>query len=181
VTLSVAFKEWAVVCAALAAGRQSVILRKGGIAEEGGTFRPEHSEFLLYPTYFHEHRAGIKPEFLPLLEEAERGKPPTGTIRFTHLVSVESIERLTDLEAALALDSRHAWTTEVVRQRFHYRAPGLSALGVRVFRLAQPVEVVERPEFAGCKTWVHLDTPVDTSQAIPVERCPSIRPDAFTS
>ena len=85
--LSIAFKEWAVICRALADGRQSLILRKGGIAEVGGVFRPEHDAFLLYPTFFHEqHRTGIKPEFLPLLEAAERDRPPAGTIRFTHFV-----------------------------------------------------------------------------------------------
>ncbi len=163
--ISVAFKEWAVICAALAAGKQSLILRKGGISEEGGEFRPEHSEFLLYPTYFHEHRSGIKPEFLPLLEVAESAKPPAGTVRFTHFVRVESVTRVTELEKALALDSQHAWTPEVVKQRFHYRTPGLFVFAVRVFKLAQLVEVVERPEYAGCKTWVPLDTPVDTTGA----------------
>ena len=60
-TLSIAFKEWAVICRALAEGRQSLILRKGGIAEAGGQFRPEHDRFLLYPTYFHEqHHTGTK-------------------------------------------------------------------------------------------------------------------------
>jgi hypothetical protein len=168
--LSVAFKEWAVICAALAAGRQSLILRKGGIAEEGGLFRPEHSEFLLYPTYFHEHRAGVKPEFLPLLEAADTTKPPAGTVRFTHFVRVESVSHVTDLESALALDPRHAWTTDVVKQRFHYRTPGLFVLNVSVFRLARPVEVVERPEYAGCKTWVTLDAGVDTEGATEVRR-----------
>jgi hypothetical protein len=163
--LTVAFKEWAVICAALAAGRQSLILRKGGIAEEGGEFRPEHSEFLLYPTYFHEHRSGVKPEFLPLLEAAEAAKPPAGTVRFTHFVRVESVAHVTELEQALALDSQHAWTSDVVKQRFHYRKPGLFVLTVRVFKLAQPVDVVERPEYAGCKTWVLLDSPVDTTGA----------------
>jgi hypothetical protein len=162
--LSVAFKEWAVICAALAAGKQSLILRKGGISEESGLFRPEHSEFLLYPTFFHEHRSGVKPEFLPLLEEAEAAKPPAGIIRFTHFVRVVSVSHITDLEAALALDSLHAWTPEVVKQRFHYRTPGLFALNVRVFPLTQPVEVVERPEFAGCKTWVRLDSPINPAK-----------------
>jgi hypothetical protein len=166
--LSVAFKEWAVICAALASGRQSLILRKGGIAEEGGVFKPEHSEFLLYPTFFHEHRNGVKPEFLPLLEDAEAAKPPAGTIRFTHFVRVELVSHLTDLGAALALDSLHAWTPDVVKQRFHYRAPGLFALTVRVFRLAKPADVIERPEYAGCKTWVHLDSPIDTTGTQPV-------------
>ena len=163
--LSVAFKEWAVICAALAAGRQSLILRKGGIAEEGGAFRPEHAEFVLYPTYFHEHRAGVKPAFLPLLEAADAAKPPAGTVRFTHFVRVDSVTHVTDLDAALALDSLHAWTPDVVKQRFHYRTPGLFVFAVRVFKLARPVEVAERPEYAGCKTWVPLDAPVDTTGA----------------
>lgn len=166
--LSVAFKEWAVICAAIAAGRQSVILRKGGIAEEGGVFRPEHAEFLLYPTYFHAHRDGIKPEFLPLLEESEAAKPPEGVIRFTHFIRVESVSHVTKLDAALALDPLYAWTPDVVKQRFHYRAPGLFVLNVRAFRLAKPADVAERPEFAGCKTWVQLDAPVDTAGAEPV-------------
>lgn len=166
--LSVAFKEWAVICEALAAGRQSLILRKGGIAEEGGVFRPEHADFLLYPTYFHEHRNGIKPEFLPLLEAAETAKPPTGTIRFTHFVRVESVSHITNLDDALALDSLHAWTPDVVKQRFNYRTPGLFVLNVRVFQLAQPTDVSEHSEYAGCKTWVHLDSPIDTAGAVPV-------------
>jgi hypothetical protein len=167
-TLSVAFKEWAVICQALAAGRQSVILRKGGIAEEGGVFRPEHSEFLLYPTFFHEHRAGIKPDFLPLLEEAEAAKPEPGTIRFAHFVRVTGVRHLTDLDAVLALDTLHAWTPDVVRQRFHYRAPGLFVLDVQAFALRSPVSRPERSEYAGCKTWVMLDEPVEIDGAKPV-------------
>ena len=160
--LAVAFKEWAVICAALASGRQSLILRKGGIAEEGGVFRPEHGEFLLYPTYFHEHRSGIKTEFLPLLEAADDAKPPAGVVRFAHFVRVENVTHVTNLEDALALDSRHAWTPDVVKQRFHYRSPGLFVLDVKVFALPHPVEVVERLEYAGCKTWVTLAEPVPT-------------------
>lgn len=163
--LSVAFKEWAVICEMLASGRQSLILRKGGIAEEGGTFRPEHAEFLLYPTFFHEHRTGIKPAALPLLEAAESARPPAGAVRFTHFVRVADVKHFTSLDATLALDALHGWTPDVVKQRFHYRAPGLFVLTVRAFRLARAVDVIERPEYAGCKTWVPLDTPVDVSGA----------------
>ena len=161
--LQIAFKEWAVVCRAVGEGRQRVILRKGGISEVGGTFRPEHDRFWLYPTYFHEHRAGVKPEFLPLLEAADAAKPPAGTVRFTHFVRVASVAHVTDLDAALSLDSQHAWTPDVVKQRFHYRTPGLFVFAVRVFKLMQPVDVIERPEYAGCKTWVPLAAPIDTT------------------
>ena len=168
-TISVAFKEWAVICRALAEGRQSLILRKGGIAEAGGEFRPEHDRFLLYPTYFHEqHRTGIKPELMPMLEAVEKEKPAPGIIRFTHFVTVESVNRIAELDKALALDGLHGWTAEEVTKRFNYRTPGLYVLLVRVYRLAEPLDVVEKPEFAGCKTWVKLDTEISTEGAQPV-------------
>jgi hypothetical protein len=167
-SLTVAFKEWAVICQALAGERQSIILRKGGIAEEGGTFRAEHSEFLLYPTYFHEHLSGIKPEFKDAFDSVEAGRSEARAIPFTHFVRVARVEYVTRLDTALALDPLHAWTSDVIRQRFHYRTPGLFVLTVRVYRLPQTELRVERPEYAGCKTWVMLDTPVLTAGAIPV-------------
>lgn len=166
--LAVAFKEWAAVCGALAAGRQALILRKGGIAEGNGGFRPEHAEFLLYPTFFHEHRAGVKPGALPLLAAAEAERPAAGTVRLAHLARVAAVARVGRLETALALDPLHVWTPAVVEQRFHYRGPGLFVLAVRVLALPRPVEVPERPEYAGCKTWVPLADPIDPAGATPV-------------
>jgi hypothetical protein len=167
--LSIAFKEWAVICRALADGRQSLILRKGGIAEDGGQFRPEHERFLLYPTLFHEqHRTGIKPDLLPLLDAAEADRPAAGRLRFTHFAAVSAVSCVTDLDRALALDALHGWTADTVRQRFHYRTPGLFVLAVRVYRLVRPAEVAERPEYAGCKTWVELEAGVETDGAAPV-------------
>lgn len=165
---SVAFKEWAVIVKALAQGRQALILRKGGIAEQRGVFQPEYSEFLLYPTYFHEHRDKVKPTFADCFEAAERDKPPVGRLRFQHVVRVQRVWHITDLATALALDPLHAWTPEVVTQRFTYRTPGLYVLAVRVFQLPQAVERSERPDYAGCKTWVPLDSGVETAGATPV-------------
>ncbi|GIW85328.1 MAG: DUF1802 family protein [Thermogemmata sp.] len=164
-TLDVACKEWAVVCQALAEGRQSVLLRKGGIAEAGGQFRPQHEAFLLYPTYFHEQRAGIIPEWHERLAAVEAERPPAGIIRLTHWVRVLRVEYVQDLAAALALRPQHIWTDEVVRQRFHYREPGLFVLHVETYPLPQAVERLERPEYAGCKSWVHLDQPVPLAAA----------------
>lgn len=167
--LRIAFKEWAVICRALADGRQALILRKGGIAEGGGAFRPEHARFLLYPSYFHEqHRTGIKPDLMPLLDAAEADRPPAGRLRLTHFATVGGVTHVTNLDAALALDPLHGWTADTVRQRFHYRTPGLYVLGVRVYRLAEPLEAAERPEYAGCKTWVELDAGASTEGATPV-------------
>lgn len=167
--VGVAFKEWAVVCRALAEGRQALILRKGGVAEAAGEFRPEHDRFLLYPSYFHEQqRVGIKPELLLLLDDTEADRPPAGLLRFDHLAEVAAVRHATDLDRLLALDGLHGWTADAVRQRFLYRTPGLYVLTVRVSRLAAAAERVERPEYAGCKTWVELDRPVPVDRARPV-------------
>jgi hypothetical protein len=164
--LRVAFKEWAAVCRALAEGRQSVILRKGGIAEVGGEFRPEHDRCWLYPTHFHEQqRSGLKPEFLQLIDAAEADRPPAGVLRLTHFVEVADVRFLDRLEDALALDRLHVWSEETVRQRFHYRTPGLYVLTVRVYRARTPVELPENPAYAGCKTWVELDRDVEEQPA----------------
>ena len=148
---AVAFKEWAAVCRALAAGTQTVILRKGGIHEAGGEFRPEFGRFWLYPTFFHEQAAGLKPGHRHMPDP-----PPAGTVVLSHVAEVTAVRHLTTLDEALALDDRHVLTADVVRQRFHYRTPGLYVLDVRVLA-AGPVALPERPEYVGCKTWVRLE------------------------
>ncbi len=69
---AMALKEWAAVCQALAVGRQTILLRKGGIAEGPGGFRAEHDAFWLLPTYFHEapRRCG------PTIARFSSGQPP---------------------------------------------------------------------------------------------------------
>src|SRR5258708_2994680 len=120
-----AFKEWAVICTALGEGRQALILRKGGIAEEQGDFRVEHTRFWLYPTYVHQQRDGIKPGALPLLEQAEAEKPPPGTLRLRHFAEIAGIYHVHTLATALMVQGLHLWSAETVTQRFNYRRPGL--------------------------------------------------------
>ena len=152
-----AFKEWAVVCRALAEGRQALILRKGGIAEEGGTFRPDHSRFWLLPTYLHQKPDGLKSAAAAWLPEVERDRPPAPAIRLTHYVEVPGAYRADRLEQVLDLDRYHVWSEATVRQRFAYRQPGLYVLPARVYAASAPVEVPDRPEYEGCKTWVDFE------------------------
>jgi hypothetical protein len=152
-----AFKEWAVVCRALAEGRQAVILRKGGIAEEGGVFRPDHARFWLFPTYLHQSPDGLKADAAALLPDVERGRPPAEVVRLTHYVEVPGAFRADRLDQALDLDSLHVWSETTVRQRFAYRRSGLYVLPARVYAIEKAVELPNRPEYDGCKTWVDLE------------------------
>ncbi len=166
--LRVAFKEWAVVCRALAEGRQALILRKGGIAEAGGEFTPEHRRFWLYPTYVHEKPEGIKPDAVALFRAAEADRPPAGTLRLAQFAEVSGVYHVKQLVGALLLDDLHVWSEATVRHKFEYRAPGLYVLPVRVYRAATPVELPETPAYAGCRTWVELDRELPTAGATPV-------------
>lgn len=163
---NVAFKEWAVVCRALAGGRQTILLRKGGIAEEGGVFRPDHSHFLLYPTFFHEQQAdGIRPEFTSLLDAAVLERPPQGQVRFHLSARVRGLTFASQLDDLLALSGMHIWSEATVRQRFAYRNPGLYLLLLEVSRLHTPIEIAEDPSFAGCKTWVQLQEMIEAAES----------------
>jgi hypothetical protein len=163
-----AFKEWAVICRALAQGRQALILRKGGIAETTGDFRLEHTRFWLYPTYVHQQRDGIKPEALDLLEQVEAERPPHGVVRLSHFAEVTGVYHVHDLAAALLLDELHLWSGATVKARFAYRRPGLYVLPVRVYRAAQIVELAETSYYTGCKSWVELERELPTDGAVSV-------------
>ena len=167
-TLRYAFKEWAVICRALAEGRQAVILRKGGIAEKQGTFEVEQRRFWLYPTYVHQQRTGMIEEEFPLLERVEAERPAPGVVRLSHFAEVGGIFHLHDIVGALKLEGLHLWSRETVEQRFLYREPGLFVLPVRVYRAAAVVEMQETAEFAGCRSWVDLGRELSTEGATPV-------------
>jgi hypothetical protein len=163
-----AFKEWAVICRALAEGQQALLLRKGGIAETAGHFEIEHTRFWLFPTYIHQQRAGIQARALPLLEEVEEVKPPEGIVRLSHFAEIGGIYRVRNLTLALLLGHLHLWSEETVRARFAYRGPGLYVLPVRVYKAAKEFELPMTPYYQGCKSWVELETELPTEGAQPV-------------
>jgi hypothetical protein len=159
-TCDVAYKEWEGICEALASGRQMILLRKGGIDEGQGPggFSPQHDSFWLYPTRVHQAVQGLRPGAL-----AELDLSPAGTVRLSALALVTLTARLESIEQLDLLDDLHVWTRDTMEKRFRYRSPGLWLLGVRVYRLERPIGITVTPEFEGCKTWIHLDTPMPTS------------------
>jgi len=163
-----AFKEWAVMCKALAEGKQALILRKGGIAEDSGTFRLESKRFWLFPTYVHQQRDGIRPEAIPLLEQAEAERPPANLVRLSHFADVTGVYHVHDLLPAMMLAHLHYWSDATVEKRFHYREPGLFVLSVRVYSVPRVFEIAKLPRYEGCKSWVDLEHPLSTEGAVPV-------------
>jgi hypothetical protein len=162
---TVGFKEWSLICDALGSGRQSIILRKGGIAEGRGGFQWQAAEFVLFPTHFHEQVE--QTTWHPSAEtRAEMAHPDSITIRFS--ATIESTHSVTEWPTAHALAPFHVWNDAVIRERFGYGdAPGLSLAIVRVLRLAQPWTIPMSPRFGGCRSWLDLPE-ADVSRATPI-------------
>jgi hypothetical protein len=163
-----AFKEWAVICRALAEGNQALILRKGGIAEASGQFEVQHNRFWLFPTYVHQQRKGVSPKAFPLLEEVEANRPPAGTVRLNHFAEVGGVYRVRDLTLALLLGHLHCWSEETVRSRFAYRHSGLWVIPVRVYQADRAFDLPVTPYYEGCRSWVDLEKALPTAGAKPI-------------
>lgn len=163
-----ALNEWASVCAALARGRQSILLRKGGIAEETDGFRVEHREFWLYPTRFHQSPDELRPDAADLPNDPFATSPPPGAVQLSLYGVVEDVLQVTDAQRLGALDDLHVLSPATVLKRFEYREPGLNVLLVRCYRRSEPFEITESPHFAGCRSWVDLRNKLPTAGLTPV-------------
>jgi hypothetical protein len=151
---SIGFKEWALVCAALGEGRQTVIIRKGGIAEGRDGFAFRHREFFLFPTFFHEQLDRVR------LSNAALPEPRPNEIEIRFFVRVEETRSITHWEEVRALEPLHILQESVVRERFEYDAvPGVHVAFVRVFRLEPLWCFPDAKTYGGCRSWVQLPEP----------------------
>lgn len=155
-TRVLALKEWAAVVHALLDGRQTVLLRKGGIHEK--RFALLGSRFVVFPTVAHSHAESTRPEHAPLLTLGLPDVTEDSVIVRVDLEVVEAIavrrpDRIGDLEPF------HIWTTESVRRnRIDFRPRHeLAAIVVRARPLEKPVTVPLVAAYAGCRSWVDLD------------------------
>ncbi len=160
---SVGFKEWALVCEALGRGEQTIILRKGGIAEGREGFSFKHREFFLFPTFFHEQVERVRGDARELPQAEE------GAVEIRFFAKVEQAATITSWEAAASLEPFHVLQREVVRERFAYdAAPGIHVAFVRVFRLEPSWRFPDERRFGGCRSWVALPDVPDDMQLTPV-------------
>jgi hypothetical protein len=164
-----AFKEWAVVVDALGTGRQVVILRKGGIAEDAGNFKLEHSRFLLFPTRFHQQRDEVIPEARERFDRIAPAFPPPDRVRIEYFAELTMAGRLRQLREAESLRGQHIWTDDLIAKRFEWGSDKVIwALAVRVFRLPAAIGMALLPEYSGCKSWVELSQEIPIEGAVPV-------------
>lgn len=160
-----ALKEWSAAVHAMLDGRQTVLLRKGGIHEKRFTLDSPH--FLFFPTVAHSHAQRVRPQHRDLLAPAAADSTETEIVLRAGAKVVDAVEvsRPEGLEDIAPL---HIWTAESVRtDRLDFRPKyRLTVLVVQVSPLAEPERMRRLPEYAGCTSWVPL--PVNPMWTTPV-------------
>ncbi len=157
---SIGFKEWQVVCDALATGRQSVLLRKGGIHEGRQGFSFAHDSFFLFPTRFHALADQVREGEVNVMPEWQ----PGDVIRITHHAEAVRAITLTDWETVNALEPLHIYSEKTVRDRFDWEGKGMASGSihvalVRIRELATPWEFPYEAKYGGCRSWINLPLP----------------------
>ncbi len=156
----IAFKEWDVVCEALEAGQQSLILRKGGIHEGREGFSFAHEEFVLFPTRFHAQGDFVTTPGVVAKPEWEVGEE----VIITSKVKVTRAVTLTEWDEVAALADQHIWTEQTIRDRFFWEGKGegmtsgsIHVAYVEVETLAEPIRLTYSKKYGGCRSWVELE------------------------
>jgi hypothetical protein len=134
-----ALKEWASVIDALGRGAQIVLIRKGGLADQ--SFGVEAQRFYLFPTNYHD-AGGAEPSHVRITHWAEAVK----TWQIKDAAMLPRLEALTILDAA-AIETRYRFRPD----------QAINVIAVRAYRLANPADVVMKPEYSGCRSWVSID------------------------
>ncbi len=150
-----ALKEWSAAIGGMLDGRQTILLRKGGIHEK--RFTLADSRFLLFPTAVHGHAERVRPEHHDLLARAAGDSTETHVVvrAGAEVVAAVEVNRPEALEELAAL---HIWTIESIRaDRLDFRPKHrLTALVVRAYPLVEPVRILRGDEHRGCTSWVPL-------------------------
>jgi hypothetical protein len=150
-----ALKEWSAAVHALLDGRQSVLLRKGGIGEK--RFSVAADDFLLFPTVAHSHAERVRPQHRDLLAAAAADSADDHVVirAAAKIVAAVSVTRP---EALPEIEDLHIWTADSVRaDRLDFRPRHrLTVLVVQAVALAEPMRLARGPHYGGCTSWVEV-------------------------
>lgn len=166
-----ALKEWASAIKALEAGRQIMVMRKGGIVEETRRFELKSPAFYLYPTYEHQRKELIKSSDHFYVEGSLADwVPEASTIRLTAYAEVTQDLEIRDQEMLDRLLDFHMWTADFAKDRLKWkRKDPLHVLILRVYRLKEPMEIPVLPEYNGCRSWISIP-----NGSVPCEMTPVV-------
>ena len=166
---AVALKEWASVLTALGGGEQLILIRKGGLIEPGSGFELVSPIFVLYPTFEHQTVNFLRAPYQRYFHEAIAQRPPQEQIRFEFFGMAVSSAESRDPAIIERLSPFHVYNEAFLHQRLKWKPEQpLVIVIMRAFQLAAPRTIPLVPRYAGCRSWVELESPVPLEGARPV-------------
>jgi hypothetical protein len=151
-----ALKEWASVIDALGSGAQIVLIRKGGLADQ--SFGVEAQRFYLFPTSYHDASGAEL-----ALSEAEG----PSHVRITHWAEAVRTWQIRDAAMLPRLEALTILDPASIETRYRFRPDqAINVIAVRAHRLANAVDVVMKPEYSGCRSWVSIDEEIDINGSV---------------
>jgi len=160
-----ALKEWATVVKALEQGKQTVILRKGGILETSSGFKVESKRFFLFPTWEHQETKHIKPEFHDFLNDVLNNKPNEGFNRITSFAEVLDEKNVGSKDIVNALTDFHVWSDSYIEERMNWKPEKpLNAIFLKINRIP-PIDLPLESSFEGCKSWIEINSNFDSGES----------------
>jgi hypothetical protein len=159
-------KEWATIIKALENGKQTIILRKGGILETASGFNVESKKFLLFPTWEHQETKHVKPEFHGFLKDVLDNKPDVG---FNKISSYAEVLDEKDIESKTIIDRLsefHVWSDSYIEERRNWKPEKpLKAIFLRTYNIQQ-FNLQLDSSFQGCKSWVEINSDFGLGQSV---------------
>ena len=167
-SLKTALKEWSIAVDALEQGDTILLLRKGGIREEGGRFSVPYAHVLLYPTFEHQNPDLLKPQYSDRVQVVESGWHPE-TIKISSFANITDIIQVTDPETVKAMLPFHIWNERFIEERLKWKPrSSLYLLLLRVFKLAEVHSISYQDSYGGCRSWIELASEITLEKAVPV-------------
>jgi hypothetical protein len=154
-----ALKEWAIVCKGLEDGRQTILLRKGGIMERKRGFELRHNDFYMFPTYEHQSRDLLQQEYADKFETILQDKPLDDLNTIYLYAKVVFITETFSRKMLHDLRDFHIWNEKYINARMDYNPEKpLSIILLRVYRLNKALNVALSPQQAGCRSWIDFQS-----------------------
>jgi hypothetical protein len=163
-----ALKEWSIAVSALTQAETIVLLRKGGLREQGGKFALAAADVLLYPTYEHQNPTLLKAPYGDRVKPVPPGWHPE-IVEITAVAQITDVFQVTEAAIVESLLPFHIWNEQFVIERLRWQPQSpLSVLLLRVAKLTAAQTIPYQARYGGCRSWLELAVDIDPSEAQPV-------------
>ena len=161
-----ALKEWATIVTALENGKQTIILRKGGILETASGFNLQAKKFLLFRTFEHQEEKNLKQEFHNYLDLVKQNRLENGYNYITSYAEVLDEKDIFSKEKVKALSNFHIWSDSYIDERLNWMIEKpIKVIFLKVYKIPER-KIPIKTEYHGCKSWININEDIQEGKPV---------------